>query len=71
MEVAIETNALASTKVKNKNKMSDSLALSNQNDVEQQKENATNQNTLKATPTSLKKTGNTGRLQRETRGARV
>ena len=30
------------------------FALSNQNDVEQQKENAKNQNTLKATPTWLK-----------------
>ena len=30
------------------------FALSNQNDVEQQKENAENQNTLKAIPTWLK-----------------
>ena len=51
----MEKNALESAIFENKNKwLTVVFALSNQNDVEQQKENATNQNTFKATPTWLK-----------------
>ena len=51
----MEKNALESAIFENKNKwLTVVFALSNQNDVEQQKENAKNQNILKATPTWLK-----------------
>ena len=51
----METNAIASPKLKIKTKWPKVvLPFSNHNDIEQPKENAKNQNTWRATPTWLK-----------------